>query len=47
MFEFIHYDDITDVIESDLDCLSLDALVAEWLVEDETGLPSCWSDDDD
>lgn len=45
--EYIHYEDIADFDEAALDCLSLDALFAEFLIEDETGLASCWEDDDD
>ena len=36
--EYIHYDDIADFSEADLDCLSLDALFAEMLIEEETGM---------
>ena len=39
--EFVAYENITDVIEDDLDCLSIEALFAELLIEDETGLASC------
>lgn len=45
MFEFICYDDIANVIEDDLDCLSLEALFAELIVEDETGLAPLWEKD--
>jgi hypothetical protein len=38
MMEFMHYENITDVIEDDLDCLSLEALFAELLIEDELGV---------
>ena len=47
MFEFICFDDITDVIEGDLDCLSLEALFVEFLIEDETGLVPMWEKDND
>jgi hypothetical protein len=40
MMEFMQYDNITDVIEDDLDCLSLEALFVELLVEDEMGVAS-------
>lgn len=38
MFEYIHYDDITDVIESPLvtlDCASIEALIDEFFGEDD------------
>lgn len=44
--EYIHYDDIVAFEEADLDCLSLDALFAEMLIEDETGLTSCWDEEE-
>jgi hypothetical protein len=37
MMEFMQYENITDVIEDDLDCLSLEALFAELLIEEEMG----------
>jgi hypothetical protein len=38
MMEFMQYDYITDVIEDDLDCLSVEALLVELFVEDELGV---------
>lgn len=38
--EYIHYDDIAAFDEAPLDCLSLDALFLEFLIEDTTGLVS-------
>ena len=32
--EHIDYADITDVIEDDLDCLSVEAILAEYLLDD-------------
>lgn len=43
--EYIHYEDIASFDEDALDCLSLDALFAELLIEDETGLAPCWEDE--
>ena len=53
--EYIHYEDIASFDEDALDCLSLDALFAEFLIEeelelaplpeDETGLAPCWGDE--
>lgn len=40
--EYIRYDDIAAFEEDPLDCLSLDALFAEWLIEDVTGVTSVW-----
>lgn len=37
MMEFMHYDNITDVIEDDLDCLSVEAIFVEMVVEEEMG----------
>ena len=45
--EHTHYEFITEVIESPLDCLSAEALIAEWLIEDVTGLPSFQDMDDE
>ena len=32
--EFVDYANITDIIEDDMDCLSIEALFAELLIED-------------
>lgn len=40
MMEFMQYDDVTDVIEDDLDCLSVEAIFVEMLIEDEMGVAS-------
>jgi hypothetical protein len=40
MMEFMQYDYITDVIEDDLDCLSVEALLVELFVEDELEVAS-------
>jgi hypothetical protein len=32
MMEFMQYDDVTDVIEDDLDCLSVEAIFVEMLI---------------
>jgi hypothetical protein len=45
--EYIHYDDIAAFEEAPLDCLSLDALFLELLIEDETGLSPCWDEEGD
>ena len=46
MMEFIAYDHILNVEEDDLDCLSIEALFAELLIEDETGMMpmTLWSE---
>lgn len=36
--EYIHYEDIAAFEEDDLDCLSLEALLAELFIEEETGM---------
>lgn len=36
--DFIHYDDIADFTEDALDCLSIEALLDEFFIEEETGL---------
>lgn len=43
--EHIHYDDIAAFDEDALDCLSLDALFVELLVEEETGLVPYWDEE--
>lgn len=45
--DFIHYDEIVSFDEAALDCLSLDALFAELLIEDETGLTPFYDEEDD
>lgn len=45
MMEFIAYDDIITVEEDDLDCLSIEALFIELLIEDETDMAPCWSEE--
>jgi len=42
--EFIAYDNIITVEEDDLDCLSIEALFAEFLIEDETGMVPMWDE---
>jgi hypothetical protein len=44
--EYIHYDDIVSFDEAALDCLSLDALFVEMLIEDETGLMPYWDEEE-
>jgi hypothetical protein len=44
--EYIHYDDIVSFDEAALDCLSLDALLVEMLIEDETGLMPYWDEEE-
>lgn len=44
--EYVHYDDIASFDEAALDCLSLDALFAEFLIEDETGLAPLYDDEE-
>lgn len=36
--DYIHYDDIAGFTEASLDCLSIEALFAEMLIEEETGM---------
>ena len=43
---YFNYDDIAGIDESPLDCLSLDALFAELVIEDETGLVPFWEDEE-
>jgi hypothetical protein len=43
--DHIHYEDIAALQEDDLDCLSIEALFAEMLIEDDTGLAPCWGDE--
>jgi hypothetical protein len=38
MMQFVAYDHILTVEEDDLDCLSIEALFAEFLIEDVTGM---------
>lgn len=42
--EFVDYANITDIIEDDMDCLSIEALLAELFIEEETGIASYWED---
>tara|TARA_R110000868_G_scaffold232939_1_gene486657 strand:- start:461 stop:601 length:141 start_codon:yes stop_codon:yes gene_type:complete len=44
--EYVHYDDIVSFDEAALDCLSLDALFAEMLIEEETGLMPYWDEEE-
>jgi hypothetical protein len=44
--EHIHYDYIANFEEAPLDCLSVEALTVEWLVEQETGLSPVWNDEE-
>lgn len=38
--EHTNYDDITDLFETDLDCLSMEALIAEFFIEDLLDTPT-------
>lgn len=38
--EHTNYDDIADLFETDLDCLSMEALIAEFFIEDLLDTPS-------
>jgi hypothetical protein len=40
------YDDICGIEETPLDCLSAEALVAEWLIEEMTGLHPVWDEEE-